>query len=202
MIMLNNNPAISIIRSIIFGLICGALLACQSILLTDTVAGDAEQTLYIQANESLKAGKIDLAILQFEQLLEKNPSLKHAYTNLGLLYIRKQNTEQAKQAFLNAIEQDKNDAVAYNHLAVIQRQNGEFQQALLNYKNAINADPDYAKAHLNLGILFDIYLQKLPEALEQYEQYQRLTDNSNKDVDKWLIDIKRRIDKQKADAKL
>jgi Tfp pilus assembly protein PilF len=198
MIMLNNSPAGCRIRSIIFVLISGSFLAaCQSLPLTDTAADDTAKTLYIQANESLKAGETDLAIQQFEQLLEIDPSAKHAYTNLGLLYMHKENSQSAKQAFLNAIERDKNDAVAYNHLAVIQRQQGMFQQALSNYKNAIDADPEYANAHLNLGILLDIYLQELPEALEQYKQYQRLTDNSNKDVDKWLADIKRRIDQQK-----
>ena len=98
---------------------------------------------------------------------------------------------------MSAIEQDKNDAIAYNHLAVIQRQEGLFQQALDNYKKAINANHDYANAYLNLGILYDIYLQEFSKAQEQYVVYQRLTANSNENIDKWLIDIKRRIDAYK-----
>ncbi len=199
--MYNSSIINGLIRALVLVLIACILSACQSVPETVSAAEDAQLKLYKQANESLTAGKTDLAIEQFEQLLKQNPAAKHAYTNLGLLYVSKQDNEQAKQAFLNAIEQDKNDAIAYTHLAVIQRQQGQFQQAKLNYEKAIDADPGYANAYLNLGILLDIYLQDLPQALAQYEKYQQLTANSNKDVEKWLIDIKRRIDKQKDIAK-
>jgi len=179
-------------------LICAALSGCQSVPQADAEdrPSDSNQALYQQANESLAAGNTDLAIQQFEQLLKTDPSARQAHTNLGLLYLAKNDSKSAKQAFINALEQDKNDAVAYNHLAVIQRQEGLFEQALSNYKNAIRIDPDYAKAHLNLGILYDIYLQDFAKALEQYEKYQQLTDSENQTVDKWIADIKTRIQQQ------
>ncbi len=158
-----------------------------------TAEPDPQQVLYQQAMKSTRAGEIDNAIEQFTRVVKTNPSAKHAFTNLGLLYIHKKQNREAKVAFLNAIEQNKNDAIAYNHLAVIQRQQGEFKLSLFNYYKAINADPDYANAHLNLGILLDIYLQDLPLALEQYEIFQKLTGNNNQQVEKWVIDIKRRI---------
>ncbi|MBT3202825.1 MAG: tetratricopeptide repeat protein [Gammaproteobacteria bacterium] len=154
---------------------------------------DPQQVLYQQAMKSTQAGEIDKAIEQFTRVVKSNPSAKHAFTNLGLLYIHKNQNREAKEAFLNAIKQNKNDAIAYNHLAVIQRQQGEFKMSLFNYYKAIKADPDYANAHLNLGILLDIYLQDLPLALEQYVIFQKLTGNTNQQVEKWVIDIKRRI---------
>lgn len=180
-------------------LICMTLSGCQS--LPQEAPADGEQALiYQQAEKSLAAGETDLAIEQFEQLLKTSPSdsstIRQVHTKLGLLYLAKNDSKSAKQAFFNAVEQDKNDAVAYNHLAVIQRQEGSFQQALENYKNAIRIDPDYAKAHLNLGILYDIYLQDFPKALEQYEKYQQLTNNDNETVEKWIADIKTRIQQQ------
>jgi len=174
-----------------FLLFCSILSGCQNARQAEPA--DDSQALYQQANESLAAGNTDLAIEQFEQVLKTDPSAEQAFTNLGLLYLSKNDNKSAKQAFFNALEQDKDDAIAYNHLAVIQRQEGAFQQALSNYKNAIRINPDYAKAHLNLGILYDIYLQDLPEALEQYERYQQLTENDNETVEKWIADIKTRI---------
>ncbi len=162
---------------------------------------DPQQTLYDQAIKSSRDGKVDKAISEFTQLIKNNPATKRAYTNLGLLHIHKKQTEQAKEAFLIAIKQDKNDAIAYNHLAVIQRQQGEFKLALFNYYKAINAKPDYANARLNLGILLDVYMQDLPKALEQYEIYQQLTDNKNEQVNKWIIDISRRIKADQGDSK-
>ncbi len=189
--------------------ICCGLLACQSgqqtpAPQTEAQANAASQSaaindqLYKQALQSTKDGDIDKAIDLFKQIIQSEPTKKRAYTNLGLLYIHKKENEKAMVAFLNAIEVDKEDAVAYNHLAIIQRQQGEFKQALFNYYKAIKANPDYAIAHLNLGILLDIYLQDLPKALEQYEIYQKLTQNKDEKVDKWIIDIKRRIDASSA----
>ena len=154
---------------------------------------DPHQALYQQAIESSQAGEIEKAIEQFSRVVKDNPSAKNAYTNLGLLYIHNKQNEAAMEAFINAIKHNTNDAIAYNHLAILQRQQGEFKIALFNYYKAINADPDYANAHLNLGILLDIYLQDLPLALEQYEFFQHLTGNNNEQVEKWIIDIKRRI---------
>lgn len=169
----------------------------ETMTATQTTEEPPAPTLFQQAMQSTQDGNVDKAIQQFEQLVIEAPSTKRAYTNLGLLYLHKKQNDKAKEAFQSAIQQDKKDAIAYNHLAVIQRQQGEFTQALYNYYNAINADSDYANAHLNLGILLDIYLQDLPKALEQYEIFQQLTGNSNEQVGKWVIDIKRRIEASK-----
>ncbi|MBL7000249.1 MAG: tetratricopeptide repeat protein [Gammaproteobacteria bacterium] len=155
------------------------------------------QTPFEQALSDSKAGKIEQAIEQFKILQQRDPTPPKVHTNLGLLYLHEKNLGLATEAFLNAIQQDKNDAIAYNHLAIIQRQQGDFKQALFNYYKAINVDPEYANAHLNLGILLDLYLQELPKALEEYLKYQQLTNNNNEDVEKWIIDLRRRIDSTK-----
>jgi hypothetical protein len=41
--------------------------------------------------------------------------------------------------------------------------------------------------------LYDIYLQKTDDALKQYEKYLALSDNGDKEVENWIIDLKRRI---------
>jgi len=41
--------------------------------------------------------------------------------------------------------------------------------------------------------LYDIYLGKLPLALQQYEIYQSKTDAQDKNIEKWIVDLKRRI---------
>ncbi|MBC8209721.1 MAG: tetratricopeptide repeat protein [Gammaproteobacteria bacterium] len=158
---------------------------------------DKPQTPFEQALSDSKAGKIEQAIEQFKILQQHDPAPAKVHTNLGLLYLHEKDLALATEAFLKAIQQDKNDAIAYNHLAIIQRQQGDFKQALFNYYKAINADPAYANAHLNLGILLDLYLQELPKALEEYLKYQQLTNNSNEDVEKWIIDLRRRIDSTK-----
>ena len=214
--MPNNNRYTTLYKSLTFLLLITGLSACQTpsgvtpaidqsnqdnaLESAPEKTLDAETLLHNQAISAAMEGKTELALEHFATLLEKNPFANKVFTNLGLLYLQMNDTAEAKKAFLNAIEQDSQDAVAYNHLAIIQRQEGEFKQALFNYYKAINADPEYASAHLNLGILFDLYLQELPKALEQYLLYQKLTHNKNEDVAKWIIDLQRRIDNSSNDS--
>ncbi len=148
---------------------------------------------YESAIEQLKTGKFEKATMALEQLSIKTPEMEYLFTNLGLAYFRQKNYRQAEAAFERAISQNKSDAVAYNHLGILTRMKGEFNNARLNYETAINIDHEYAPAYLNLGILFDIYLQDLKQALSQYEKFQALTDNEDKTVAGWIVDIKRRL---------
>jgi tetratricopeptide (TPR) repeat protein len=154
----------------------------------------AAENLHELALWSAKAQKTDDAIKQFQQLVKLDPAFPMANTNLGLLLIKKGKFEQARTALLNAIQQDKSDAIAYNHLAIAERQLGNFNKAKEYYNKAIDEQPGYANAHLNLGILLDIYLQELPAALEQYKLYQELTNRQDETIEKWVIDLQRRID--------
>ena len=156
-------------------------------------ASAPQQKLHQQALDSIKAGDIDKAIKEFKQIIAAEPTLPHAYTNLGLLYLHQNRLQEAAQAFQQAIVIDNKDAVAYNNLAVIQRRQGKFKKALFNYYKAVKNKPDYAAAHLNLGILLDLYLPDLPKALEHYQTYQKLTGGNNEKVKKWIIDLQHRI---------
>ena len=42
-----------------------------------------------------------------------------------------------------------------------------------------------------------MYLYELGEALEHYEAYQALLEKKDKNVAKWIIDLKRRLAKEK-----
>ena len=61
-----------------------------------------------------------------------------------------------------------------------------------SYKKAIDINSNYANAHLNLGILYDLYFYDFPNAIKHYNNYQALTKNTNKQVEKWIIDLERR----------
>ena len=168
---------------------------------TVEVPPDPAASRYQLAVWSAKNDKPKDALRQLREVIALNPAYPRAYTNLGLLLLKQGDLQAAREALEQAIEQDKSDAIAYNHLAVIQRNEGEFKQALGNYRKAIELDAEYASAHLNLGILLDIYLQDLSGALRHYEIYQRLNGSNDERVEKWLIDLKRRIDSNRKQSK-
>lgn len=150
---------------------------------------------YSKALAALNAGNEDQAITHLTGLTREYPNLAAPFVNLGILYLKKGRNEDAKNALLQATTIKPQDAVAQTHLGIAYRNLGEFKKAEQSYQDALRADPKYAFAHLNAGILYDIYLQKLPEALEHYEQYKALSKDSDDLVEKWIIDLKRRVGK-------
>jgi len=154
---------------------------------------DYNQITYQQAIAALKSGDTEGALILLTRLSHEAPDKPRLFTNLGLAYFSLQQADLAEQAFQQAVRRDPNDAVAYNHLGILQRHNGRFQEALVQYQRAIEIDDSYAPAYLNLGILFDLYLQDLEKALQQYQKYQILNSEDNPQVSGWIVDIERRL---------
>ena len=154
---------------------------------------DYVQQDYEGAITALKSGEAQQAMELLKQVSLQAPEKPYVFTNLGLAYLQLRDSEKAESAFRQALEYDDDDAVAYNHLGILQRQQGLFSDARRSYQRAIDIDDDYAGAHLNLGILFDIYLQELDKALAQYQKYQALISQEDKQVAGWIVDIERRL---------
>ena len=97
----------------------------------------------------------------------------------------------------SALEVKPNSVQALNRLGLISRQRGQFAEAESAWLAATLADPEYAYSWYNLGVLYDIYLQDLPAALDHYRQYQSVTDSTEQDavVGRWVADLERRIGK-------
>jgi hypothetical protein len=47
-------------------------------------------------------------------------------------------------------------------------------------------------AHYNLGVLNELYLQRLDVALQHFEAYQQIV-GGDKQVEKWIADLTRRV---------
>ena len=183
-------------------MLCTGLSACISMPLfnqADSTAPAANKPAvmapagYNNAISSAKAGNSADAIAQFKEIAATNPDFYNSYTNLGLLYMQTDNSKEAEQAFQKALSLNNKDAVSYNHLGILLRKQGKFTEAQAMYQKAITVKPDYADACLNLGILYDLYLQDFPNALIQYNTHQMLTGNQDKVVEKWIIDLNNRI---------
>ncbi len=154
---------------------------------------DFYQQFYIEAVASLKNGDTEQALELLIQVSTDAPDKPYIFTNLGLAYFKLEKLDLAEAAFQEAIIRSNKDAVAYNHLGILQRFKGQFEEARNQYQRAIRIDSDYALAHLNLGILFDLYLQDLKLALQHYQRYQALLDKEDSQVAGWIADIQRRL---------
>jgi len=155
--------------------------------------GKIVKTQFEQAIAFMQAGQDQEASALFSNIAKLEPKLASPHTNLGILYHRQGKLEEAEAAFKQALQLDAKDYVAANYLGMIYRSQGKFSDAEAAYEQALAAKPDYGYAHLNLAILYDIYLDNLPKALDHYEQYQRLSGDSDKQLVGWLADLRQRM---------
>jgi len=150
---------------------------------------------YETALSAMREGRTAQAEKTLQQLTTQHPNYSGPQANLGILYFHQNKLEKAKTAFQASLQINPKNVVSLNHLGIISRSAGEFKQAQAHYEKALQIDPDYAYAHLNFGILLELYMGKLPEALEHYQKYQKLTPEVDDEVKKWIVDLGRRVKK-------
>jgi tetratricopeptide (TPR) repeat protein len=139
----------------------------------------------------MAAGDAIEAELQFRAFLLQDPGYPGAHVNLAILLAGKGDDEAALEHILTALGLDPQHAAALNQLGMLERRKGRFLEAESAYMKAVTASPDYALAHYNLGVLNELYLQRLDSALEHFERY--LEYGEDEQVSKWVADLKRRI---------
>jgi tetratricopeptide (TPR) repeat protein len=150
------------------------------------------QTLYEQAVAAMASGDYLDAQLRFQEFLLQYSTFPGAHVNLAIIYASNGDDLGAENSITDALMLDPEHPAALNQLGMLQRRKGKFKEAESAYTKSIQADPEYKLAHYNLGVLNELYLQRLDIALQHYERYQELG-SSDKQVEKWIADLKRRI---------
>lgn len=149
-------------------------------------------TLYEQAVAAMAAGDTIDAELRFQEFLLQFPDYPGAHVNLAIIFAGRGDYQAAENSLTDALIIDPLHPAALNQLGLLLRRQGKFQEAEGAYMKAVKANPAYALAHYNLGVLNDLYLQRLDIALQHYERYQELV-GEDMQVTKWITDLKRRI---------
>jgi tetratricopeptide (TPR) repeat protein len=147
---------------------------------------------YAQALQLMKAGRATDAELEFKELSVAYPEYAGPELNLGLLYLRDSHLPEAEAAFKTALQRSPTNPIAGNELGIVERKLGKFAQAEAAYEQAITAEPNYAAAHLNLGVLYDLYLGEPQKALDQFERYISIA-GENKQVAGWVVELRKRV---------
>ncbi len=156
----------------------------------------ALQATYRRALEAMREESWQEALELLLEVARSEGGRAAVQVNLGIVYLQSGRQPLAGKAFSRALELEPGNPVALNQLALMEREAGRFGEAERLWLRALEAHPDYANAHLNLGILYDLYLQRPVEALEHYRAYQQLGANSDEQVTKWIVELERRIRKE------
>jgi len=97
---------------------------------------------------------------------QDTPKAVKAYNSLGMQYLRRSDTANAKLAFQRSIEIDSGSAQAYNGLAMVFQLEQDAPLAERYFKKAIKVEPDSAMLHNNYGA-FLFSRKRYPEACKE-----------------------------------
>jgi len=150
------------------------------------------RTLYEQAIAVMATGDFVDAELRLKEFLLQYPNYPGAYVNLAIIHSANGDDLAAEANINAALALDENHPEALNQKGMSLRRNGKFIEAEAAYLKAVTARPDYALAHYNLGVLNELYLQRLDAALQHFERYFELV-GDDKQVEKWITDLTRRL---------
>jgi Flp pilus assembly protein TadD len=88
------------------------------------------------AVERMQAGDTAAALIYFRRATVHDPRFSPAWTNLGILHLRKGHPDYAEAAYLQALKADGGDLVAMSNLANLYERQGDQERAAL-YRNRV-----------------------------------------------------------------
>jgi len=128
------------------------------------------------------------------------PKLAGVYTNLGIVYSEMGEPDKAINAYNFAIQTNPLNFDAYTNLGKTLRERGKFEEAEANYVAALKLWPHHQASLVNLGVLYDLYMGRLEEALQYYQLAQKLNEEEDRKLKGWIIDLQRRLPTQQSDS--
>lgn len=148
---------------------------------------------YEQVKNLNQNNDFEQSINLLKQLQIKYPHLSGPSYLLARIHQEQKNLPLAIEFVNQAVTIQPNNYYALNLKGLLCRENGEFELAKQSYLKAIGIYFNHSNSHLNLAILADIYLYDLELALNHYEIYMDLTNQSDEKTAGWIVDLKRRI---------
>ncbi|WP_370979991.1 tetratricopeptide repeat protein [Agaribacterium sp. ZY112] len=144
---------------------------------------------FIDAQRAYSAGNYAQAKIMAQSLTVNYKKLSGPWVLLGDIELEEKQLEAAEAAYATAIIVNQDNVNAYLKQALVQREQGEYLEAQNTLVEALQSWPDFPEAHLNLAIVYDLYLNHPIRAQRHYEAYQFLTDAKDANGQRWLEEI-------------
>ncbi len=103
-----------------------------------------------EANEALKNGRYDEAILIYKEIL-KSKNIAEIHFNLGLILKMQNKLDEAEKHFSNAISLKDNFILAHYQMGNTKYKLKKFDESEICYNRAISFKPNFLEAYINLG---------------------------------------------------
>ncbi len=161
-------------------------------LLQEGVIKKGSVAIFITARRAYKSGDLELAKKTLNKLTKEDSSLAGPWVMLGNIAKQQNDLPVAAKCYSKAIAINPKNVNAYAGLALVQRLQGKFKHAQNTYAQALLEWKDFPEGHLNLAILYDIYLNQPLMAQKHMEAYQFLSRGVDNQVAQWQAEIQGR----------
>ncbi len=149
-------------------------------------------TAYIEARRLFNAKDYAAVESKLAEVVAIDDELSGPWMMRGDIAAIQNDLDKAVAHYQQAIVVRPKNINAYLKLAKLQRERGEYLRAQNNYADALAVWPDFPEAHLNLGVLYDLYLNQPIAAQRHMEAYMFLVEEKPAKVAKWLAEIQSR----------
>jgi len=124
-------------------------------------------------------GKWEPAQLEYEGMIQKDPSARGIHFLLGRLLLSRPDAgpdavERAKQEFVKEIQIDPHNAGAHYILGELARRDEKWDEAISRFSQAAKLDPNFADAYLSWGLCL-VTVKRYEEAIPPLRTAERLT---------------------------
>lgn len=140
---------------------------------------DAPDVHYGLATVCYILNDLESAAYHFKEVTRLDPLRAGAYVNLGAVYNRLEQYDDAIQALRRGIQIDPQRAEGYYNLAVVYRKQGQPNLAVQAYLEATRINPRMVDAHYNLANLY-LEMSRHQLAILHYKQVLQLRPNWDK----------------------
>jgi tetratricopeptide (TPR) repeat protein len=122
---------------------------------------------------------LESAAYHFKEVIRLDPIRAGAYVNLGAVYNRMEQFDDAIQILRRSIQVDPKRAEGYYNLGLVYRKMGQTNLALQSYLEATRINPRMVDAQYNLANLY-VELERYNLAIVHYKQVLQLRPNWDK----------------------
>ncbi|MFL0809373.1 MAG: tetratricopeptide repeat protein [Agarilytica sp.] len=152
---------------------------------------------FIQAKRHFKREQYDACENELKRVVELDGKLSGPWLMRGEIAEINKDTPLAMEHYQKAIEVNPKNINVYLKLAKLQRVEAQFIQAQNTLAKALGIWPDFPEAHLNIGVIYDVYLNHPIRAQKHIEAYVFLAKEPDPKALKWAEEVRSRTKLEK-----